>query len=208
MSAVSKNDMSNQTAELNVDGKTIELPVMIGSEGELGIDISKLRAQTGAVTVDNGFVNTASCTSAVTFLNGEKGILKYRGYAIEELAEKSNFIEVAYLLIYGNLPTQNQLDSFVKNINSFSTTKDEVKSLVKSFPKDAHPMGVLSAMLSSMSAFYPEFLDQDLSDEKKDAVIGQLMAQIKNLSAYYYRVSQGKISLMRILRSTTTALIS
>lgn len=191
MSAVSKNAMSDQ-AELVVEGKSIKLPIIKGSEGEIGLNISKLRAETGVVTVDNGFVNTASCKSAITFLNGEEGVLKYRGYAIDELAEKSNFIEVAYLLIYGELPTRDQLNWFQERINSFSETKGSVKDLIQKFPKDAHPMGVLSAMLSSMSAFYPEYLDQDLSKDKKDAIIGQLMAQIKNIAAFFYRVSQGK----------------
>ena len=182
MTAASKKVMSiEEKVELSVGGKTVELPVMIGSEGEKGLDISKLRAATGTVTVDNGFVNTASCTSAITFLNGEEGILKYRGYKIEELAEKSNFIEVAYLLVYGELPNRDQLNWFQEKMNSFAETKDDVKNLIKAFPKDAHPMGVLSAVLSSMSAFYPEYLDQDLTNEKKDAVIAQLMAQIKNI---------------------------
>lgn len=191
MTAVRKQVMSNETAQLSIDGKVLELPIIVGTENEKGLDISKLRSQTGVVTVDNGFVNTASCKSAVTFLNGEEGILKYRGYKIEDLAEKSNFIEVAYLLIYGELPTRNQLDWFQEKINSFSETKGEVKEILKKFPKDAHPMGVLSAALSSLSAFYPEYLDQDLSKEKKDAIIAQLMAQVKNISAYFYRISQG-----------------
>lgn len=192
MTAASKKIMSMDSVELNVNGKTVELPVVVGTEGEKGLDIAKLRAQTGTVTIDNGFVNTASCTSAITFLNGEEGVLKYRGYKIEELAEKSNFIEVAYLLVYGELPNRDQLTWFQEKINSFSETKSEIKNLVKAFPKDAHPMGVLSSVLSSMSAFYPEYLDQDLSKEKKDAVIAQLIAQIKNISAYFYRHSQGQ----------------
>lgn len=192
MTAASNTDMSKQTAEIHIDGQTIEVPVIIGTEGEKGLDISKLRAQTGAVTLDNGFVNTASCQSAITFLDGEEGILKYRGYAIEELAEKSNFIEVAYLLIYGELPTRAQLDWFQEKISSYSESKPEIKNLIKNFPKTAHPMGVLSSVVSSLSAFYPEFLDADLSKEKKDNVIGQLMAQVKNIAAYFYRVSRGK----------------
>ncbi|NRA64352.1 MAG: citrate synthase [Pseudobacteriovorax sp.] len=184
--------MSNETAELQVQGKSIELPVVVGSEGEVGIDISRLRAETRAVTIDNGFVNTASCFSGVTFLNGEEGVLKYRGYAIEELAEKSNFIEVAYLLIYGELPTITQLARFESSIKAGQETPEQVKQQIKLFPKDAHPMGVLSACLSSLSAYYPELLDQDLSADKKDRIIGQLVAQVRNLSAYFYRASQGK----------------
>lgn len=192
MSAVSKSIMNNKTAELEIQGKKIELPLVIGSEQEVGIDISRLRAETKAVTVDNGFVNTASCLSGVTFLNGEEGILKYRGYAIEELAEKSNFIEIAYLLIYGDLPKKAELEAFEARIRAESETPSQLKDMMKLYPKDAHPMGVLSAMLSSMSAYKPDLLDQDLSDDKKDTIIAQLIAQVKNLSAFFYRVSQGQ----------------
>ena len=166
MTDVSKS-MSKENAKITADGKEIELPVIVGSEQEKAIDISKLRAQTGLVTIDNGFVNTASCESSITFLNGEEGILKYRGYPIEELAEKSNFIEVAYLLIYGELPNSEQLDSFQKRIHEQSETKDELKKMIAGFPKSSHPMGVLSSVMAAMSAYYPENLDTDLSDEKK-----------------------------------------
>ena len=196
MTAVRKKVMSmEEKIDLKVNGRSVELPVIMGTEGEKGLDIGKLRAATGTVTVDNGFVNTASCTSAVTFLNGEEGILKYRGYRIEELAEKSNFIEVAYLLVYGELPNRDQLTWFQEKLNSFAETKDEVKNLIKAFPRDAHPMGVLSSVISSLSAFYPEYLQPDLSSEQKDAVIAQLIAQTKNISAYFYRHSKGLDSL-------------
>lgn len=192
MTAVRKTIMTNQgTAEIVFNGSALELPVVEGSEGEKGIDISALRAKTGLVTIDNGFVNTASCLSGITFLDGEKGILRYRGYAIEDLAEKSNFIEVAYLLIYGELPTRDQLSWFKEKISSYSETAPEIKQMIKAFPKDAHPMGILSAMISSLSAFHPEFLDAELSKEKKDAVMGQLISQVKNIAAYAYRASQG-----------------
>jgi citrate synthase len=165
---------------------------MEGSEKELGIDISKLRASTGLVTVDNGFVNTASCTSSITFLNGEKGILKYRGYSIEELAEKSNFIEVSYLLMFGNLPSKAELAGFEAKIKEHSETKSELVDMMKCFPKDAHPMGVMSSLLAGLSGFYPENLEQDLSAEKKVDIMAQLMAQVKNFSAFFYRISKGE----------------
>ena len=184
--------MSQDKALLKFGEKELELPVMEGSEKELGIDISKLRASTSLVTVDNGFVNTASCTSAITFLNGEKGILKYRGYSIEELAEKSNFIEVSYLLMFGNLPSKAELAGFEAKIKEHSETKSELVDMMKCFPKNAHPMGVMSSLLSGMSGFYPENLDQDLSAEKKIDIMAQLMAQVKNISAYFYRISKGE----------------
>lgn len=192
MTAAREEHMSNETAVLSIDGKSVELPIVVGSEGERGLDISKLRSETGVVTVDNGFVNTASCTSAITFLNGESGILHYRGYPIEDLAAQASFEEVAYLLIYGELPNRSQLDWFNEKITSFGETKPELKNLVKSFPKDAHPMGVLSALISSLSTMYPEYQTADLDKDQKDSVITQLLAQVKNLSAYFYRYSTGQ----------------
>jgi citrate synthase len=190
MTVARKMPMTKDSAEITYGGRTLELPVLEGSEGELGLDINKLRQDTGLVTLDHGFMNTASCVSAITFLDGERGILRYRGYPIEELAEKSNFVEVAYLLLYGELPTAAQLQNFADKITSFSPTKPELKKLIQSFPAEAHPMGVLSSVISAMSAYYPEYLDQDLSAEKTDAVIAQMMAQVKNFAAYAYRVGQ------------------
>lgn len=182
----------NKPAELHYEGRPIELPIIEGTEQEKAIDINKLRDSTGLVTIDNGFMNTASTTSAITFLDGEKGILRYRGYPIEQLAEKATFLETAYLLIYGELPNAERMKWFENSIGSFAETKAPMKNLVKSFPKEAHPMGVLASSLAAMSAFHPEYLDQDLSDSKKDAVIAQLMAQVKNLAAFQHRASQGK----------------
>ncbi|RZA13484.1 MAG: citrate synthase [Proteobacteria bacterium] len=169
----------------------MELPVTEGSEGERGLDINKLRDATGLVTIDNGFMNTAATSSAVTFLDGEKGILRYRGYPIEELAEKSSFIEVSYLLIYGDLPTAERLKWFEGQIAKYSETKEGIKTIIKAFPKEAHPMGVLSAAVVALSGFHPEYADK-LNDTQKDEVIAQLMAQVKNIAAYQYRASQGK----------------
>ena len=184
--------MSQDKALIKFGEKELELPVMEGTEKELGIDISKLRASTGLVTVDNGFVNTASCTSAITFLDGEKGILKYRGYAIEELAEKSNFVEVAYLLMFGNLPSKAELAGFEAKIKEHSATKSQIVDMMKSFPERCSPNGCNVIFIAAMSGFYPENLDQDLSADKKVEVIAQLMAQVKNISAFFYRISRGE----------------
>ena len=139
----------SKKAELHYDGKVYELPVIIGTENEKALDISKLRDQSGLITLDSGFKNTGSCESTITFLNGEEGILRHRGYSIEELAEKSTFLEVAFLLIYGELPTQEELDGFSKNISERSLVHEDVKSILDGFPSKAHPMGVLSSLVSS-----------------------------------------------------------
>ena len=192
MTVARKITMTSKPAELHFDGQTIELPVTEGSENERGLDINKLRDATGLVTIDNGFMNTASTNSAVTFLDGEKGILRYRGYPIEELAEKSTFIEVSYLLIYGELPTAARLKWFEDQLAKHAATKDGLKTIIKAFPKDAHPMGVLSATVVGLSGFHPEFADGEMTEAQKDEVLPQLMAQLKNLAAYQYRASQSK----------------
>src|SRR5690606_12873946 len=133
--------------KLVLGDKTYELPVFTGSEGEKAIDITKLRAETGYVTLDTGYMNTGACTSAVTFLDGEKGILKYRGYSIEEIAEKSSFLEASYLVFYGKLPTTNELKTFEQRIASYDDVPEGIKTMIKAFPKDAHPMAVLSSNL-------------------------------------------------------------
>lgn len=192
MTVASKMPMTNKPAELHYDGHTIELPVTEGSENERGLDINKLRDATGLVTLDNGFMNTAATSSAVTFLDGEKGILRYRGYPIEELAEKSTFIEVSYLLIYGELPTAARLKWFEGQIAKYSMTKDGIKSIIKSFPKEAHPMSVLAASVVALAGFHPEYAEGDLTEAQKDEVLPQLMAQVKNIAAYQYRASHGQ----------------
>lgn len=179
-------------AKLILGETTYELPVFTGTEGEKAIDITKFRADTGYVTLDSGYMDTGACTSAITFLDGEKGILKYRGYSIEEVAEKSNFIESSYLVIYGKLPTEAELKKFEEKIASYDEVPEGLKTMIKAFPKDAHPMGILSSNLSALSAFYPDLLVQDLSPQQKDEVFCQLMGQLKVMSAYAYRHSQGK----------------
>ncbi|MEC7276135.1 MAG: citrate synthase [Bdellovibrionota bacterium] len=184
--------MTDKVAKLELDGKTIELPIITGSEGEKALDIAALRKETGYITLDNGFVNTGSCKSAVTFLNGEKGILRYRGYPIEQIAEQSNFLEVAYLLNFGKLPNKSEYDFFNEKVTSFATLPEGVTNIIDQFPKDAHPMGVIAAAVSSLAAFYPEFLNAPLDNVQRERVIAQLMAQVKIIAAYFYRRTQGK----------------
>ncbi|PIK13728.1 citrate synthase [Halobacteriovorax sp. JY17] len=178
-------------AKLDLGDKTIELPVIEGSEGEKAIDISKLRAETGYITLDNGFVNTGSCTSAVTFLNGEKGILRYRGYPIEQLAESSNFLEVSWLLYYGELPTKTQMADFEKKVASFNKLPEGIEALIGTFPKTAHPMGVLSSTTVALSAYYQDYLGPNPTDKDKEEVFAQLLGQVKVIVAKSYRHLQG-----------------
>ena len=182
----------SETAKLNLGEETIELPIIIGTEGEKAVDISKLRASTGFITYDSGLGNTGACKSEITFIDGEKGILKHRGYSIEDLCENSTFLEVSYLAINGSFPNDAELNDFKANIKAGSTIPEGIKSIIKSFPKDAHPMGITSAVMVALSGFYPEFLDQDLSDDKKKKVIPMLMGQLKTISAAVYRHGQGK----------------
>lgn len=182
----------SEKAKLIVKDKNIELPIFIGTEGEVAIDITKLRAETGFVTIDSGYMDTGACTSAITFLDGEKGILKYRGYSIEEIAEKSSFLESSYLIFYGKLPTATELKAFETRIASFDEVPEGIKSMIKAFPKDAHPMAILSSNIVSLSAFYNDLCAQDLTPAQKDTAIAQLMGQLKVMAAYAFRHSQGK----------------
>lgn len=182
----------SEKAKLNLDGKDIELPIFVGTEGEKAIDVTKLRAETGYVTLDSGYMDTGACTSAITFLDGEKGILKYRGYSIEEIAEKSSFLESSYLVIHGKLPTAAELKKFEERIASFDDIPQGLKDMIKIFPKNAHPMGVLASNLAALSAYYPELLVQDLNPEQKETVMVQLMGQLKVMAAYAYRHQVGK----------------
>ncbi len=177
----------SKKAELHYDGKVYELPVIIGTENEKALDISKLRDQSGLITLDSGFKNTGSCESTITFLNGEEGILRHRGYSIEELAEKSTFLEVAFLLIYGELPTQEELDGFSKNISEHSLVHEDVKSILDGFPSKAHPMGVLSSLVSSLTAFYTQSLDPNRSSEEVNGTIIRAIAKLPTLAAWSFK---------------------
>ncbi len=183
--------MSN-TAEIKVGGETYELPVIEGSEQERAIDISALRGQSGTITIDPGFKNTGSTTSAITFLDGEKGILRYRGYSIEELAEKSNFLEVSFLLIYGHLPSKQEYTSFEESITKHTLVHEDVKKILEGFPSTAHPMGVLSSLVCAQTAFYPESLDPNRSADEVDMSIIRLIAKMPTFAAWSYKNQIGQ----------------
>ena len=176
-------------ATLELDGKKYDLPVFTGTENESAVDITSLRSTTGVITLDNGYVNTGACQSTVTFLDGEKGILRYRGYPIEQLAEKSTFLEVAYLLVYGELPSKEQLDEFFSYLNSFAVLPKGITKVMDQFPKDIHPMGVVGSSIMALSGFYPEFSKLSLSEKEMEQAIAQLMGQLKVIMAYFYRRS-------------------
>lgn len=178
-----------EIAKLELEGKVYEFPVIEGTENEKAIDISNLRSETGYITLDVGYKNTGATKSAITFLDGEEGILKYRGYPIEELAAKATFIEVAYLLIYGDLPTQSQLDNFTSSITKHTLVHEDMKQFFEAYPAKAHPMGVLSAMVCSLSTFYPESLDPNRSPEAKDLTVHRLLAKLPTLAAWAYKNS-------------------
>ncbi|SVA25780.1 uncharacterized protein METZ01_LOCUS78634 [marine metagenome] len=178
------------TARLEVNEKSIDLPLVMGSESEIGIDISKLRSQTKAITLDPGFVNTGSCESGITFLDGEKGILRYRGYPIEQLAEKSNFLEVSYLLIYGELPTNQQLNDFEYNVKQHTLLHEDVRHIYQAFPKDAHPMAILSSIVCALSTFYPDFSATD--SDAVDLAIWRLMGKLPTIAAWSYKKNIGQ----------------
>ena len=179
------------TAKLIIGDKTYDLEVFEGTEGEKALDITPLRADSGLVTLDSGYMDTGACTSAITFLDGERGILKYRGYDIEELADKSTFTEVSYLVIYGKIPSAAELKEFEAKIASYDDIPEGLKNIIKAFPKDAHPMGILSASFSALSAFYTDYLVQDLTKEQRDEVMVQMMGQLKVMTAFAHRHSQG-----------------
>jgi citrate synthase len=179
------------TAKVEIEGKVFEYPVIEGSEKERAIDISKLRADTGYITIDYGFMNTGSCASAITFLDGEKGILRYRGYPIEQLAEKSNFIEVSYLLVYGKLPSATELKNFEQKIANSSKLPEGALKVIDSFPKDAHPMAVASATTVALSAFHPKYTSGNPTMEEKEDIVAIMLGQFKTLAAHQYRRSQG-----------------
>lgn len=183
--------MSNK-AKLEVDGKVFEYAINEGSEKERSIDIAKLRADTGLVTIDHGFLNTGSCNSAITFLDGELGILRYRGYPIEQLAEKSSFIEVSYLLNYGKLPTAAELSAFEKKVASYSQLPEYITSMIKLFPKTAHPMAIASAVTVALSAHYPELNNPNPTTEQKNEIYALLLGQFKIITAAIQRVTTGQ----------------
>ncbi len=180
----------SKTATLEIEGKKYELPIFIGTENEMSIDISKLRDLSGAITLDQGYKNTGACKSEITFLDGEEGILHYRGYSIEELADKAGFLEVCYLLIFGELPTVAQLEDFEVHIRKYTLVNEEMKSIIDGFPTTAHPMGVLSALTSALIAFNPKAVNPEHEDELYEAVC-KLMGKFLVIASWTYRKSLG-----------------
>ena len=180
----------NQTAKLLLDGKTYEFPLMVGSEGERAIDITALRSQTGLITYDPGYANTGSCKSSITFMDGERGILRYRGYPVEELAEHSTFVETAFLLINGHLPTRKELTRFSVMLNDHSLVHEDMREFFENFPRRAHPMGILSSMVNALRAFYPE-LPERTEDEETDMMFTRLLSKVPTMAAMSYKISRG-----------------
>jgi citrate synthase len=183
--------MSDQSARLTIGEEEYELPIVVGSEGERALDIRKLRSQSGYITLDPGYGNTGSCQSEITFIDGEKGILRYRGIAIEELAEKSSFLEVAYLLIYAHLPTQQELDEFVGSITIHTMLHEDFKRVFGALPKDTHPMAACSAAVGALSAFYPDSLDPR-DPRQVEISVHRLIAKSITMAAYAYKHSIGQ----------------
>ncbi len=181
----------NNNVKLNIENKAYELPLIEGTEGEKAIDISQLRTKTGYITSDTGYKSTGSTQSAITFLDGENGILRYRGYPIEQLAENSTFLEVAYLLIYGDLPNKEQLETFTSGITRHTLIHEDMKKFYEGYPSKAHPMGVLASMISAMSTFYPEAQKSQLNPEEVDVTIRRLIAKSATIAAWSYKKSQG-----------------
>jgi len=180
-----------ETVKLTYQGKTYEFPVLEGACGEKAVDISTLRNTTGLITLDPGFMSTGSCQSQITYLDGEKGILLYRGYPIEQVAEKSSFLETSYLLIYGELPTQEQLDEFKYHVTHHSMVHESIKNLYDGFPNNPHPMAVCSAVVGSLATFYQNELDVR-NEREVEITIHRLMAKLPTIAAYSYKKSIGQ----------------
>ena len=174
-------------AKIELEGKIYEFPVITGTEDEKAIDISSLRSATGYITLDRGFKNTGSCMSAITFLDGEKGILRYRGYPIEQLAEEASFLEVTYLILKGELPTREQLATFEATIDRHTLVHEDMKRFFEAYPAKAHPMGILASMICSMSTFYQESQDPNRSKEMFELSINRLLAKLPTLAAMVYK---------------------
>ena len=179
-----------QTARLEVNGKSIDLPITVGSEDEVGMDISQLRSQTGAITMDYGYANTGATESAITFIDGEKGILRYRGYPIEQLAEDSSFLEISYLLYYGELPNSAQLKEFSDGITMHTLLPERLRGLFNGFTKDAHPMGILSSAVAALSTYYPA--EEEFTEEGATLALYRLMGKMPTIASAAYKISIGQ----------------
>ena len=182
---------SDGVARLDINGDTTEIPLVVGTEGERALDISRLRATTGTITLDEGYVNTGSTTSAITYLDGEQGILRYRGYPIEDLAAKADYVEVAYLLIYGELPTTTELDTFRSSLSLHTMIHEDMRSFYNGFPRDAHPMAIVGSVVGALSTFYQDSLD--VRDPRQVEVsVHRLLAKLPTIAAYSYKKSVGQ----------------
>src|ERR1051325_3588771 len=180
----------NKTAKIELDGKGYDLPTAIGSEGERAIDVMALRDDTGYITLDHGYANTGSCSSAITFIDGEKGILRYRGIPIEELAEYSTFVETAYLLIYGRQPKRIELRKFSELLTQNENLHEDMKHHFEGFPVSAHPMAILSSMINASSCFYPGLMGPP-NPQRFDFQAARLISQVRTIAAFSYRKSRG-----------------
>jgi len=180
------------TAKLVLDGQTVELPVVVGTENEKGIDVTRLQSSTGYLTLDPGYANTGACKSAITFIDGDQGILRYRGYDIAELCEKSTFMEVCYLLIHGELPTPEQFTRFKDKVLMHSLIHEDMKSFFTSYPGHAHPMAILSSMVCSLSVYHPELLRPNPSSKEASQTITRLLSKVRVLAAFAYKRSVGE----------------
>jgi len=186
------NVTMEQKVKIIIDGKTYEYPLVIGTEGERAIDISRLRAETGVITFDPGYPNTGSCKSAITYMDGEKGILRYRGIPIEQLAENSSFVETSFLLINGDLPTREQLTSFSVLLNDHSLIHEDMHHFFGNFPRGAHPMGILSSMVNALRPFYPEIPERS-ENEEVNITVTRLLSKVRTMAAMSYRISRGHV---------------
>ena len=180
----------SETAKLILGGEEFEFPIIEGAENEKGIDIAKLRGTTGYITIDPGFKNTGSCKSAITYLDGEKGILRYRGHSIESLAENATFLESSYLVVFGNLPSKSELIKFENDIRSHTMIDEEMKNIIDGFPKSAHPMGVLSSLTSALTAFNPKSLDINSETQMYNAVC-KMLGKFLVLASWVYKKHVG-----------------
>jgi len=179
-----------ETVKLIIDNETIELPIIYGSEGERGIDISLLRQKTGYVAMDPGFRNTGSCTSCITYIDGKKGIMRYRGIPIEQLAEESTFRETVYLLVNGVLPTSQEIKDFSNLLNEHSMVHEDMQTFYQNFPRYSHPMGILSSMVNALQSFYPSLRNTSV-EERTDMVVTRLISKVRTLAAMSYKISRG-----------------
>lgn len=182
--------MSKDTATLTIDGKTFELPVIRGTEDEVAVDVSSLRSRSGVITLDPGFANTGACYSAISFVDGEKGVLRYRGYPIEQLAEQSSFVETAMMLVFGELPTREERAAFRNILGEQALLHEDLMHHFEGFPPNGHPMAILSAVINSLGTYHPDLLRIDTWEEFRMAV-AKLISKVRTIAAFSYRKSKG-----------------